>query len=278
MLAALPAVSSSRATSILSAKNVAIAGIAATLMIVALVVALGGGDDTKPVARTVVESHTDKTLPIAKPPSGLGSGTVVPDVASGAAQGGGDESEIEIAAPGSGSAATATATATTTTETAATATASTATATTTAVPASATGTTATTPTPDTATAAPKVSKVRAQLNALLKNKEIVLEYDGRVGKNSAPPSDQPAIAKARASHAAGTQRLNAGDYNGALDNYRRALAHYPAYVGSYRGMGLAYERRGDKSNALKALRMYVSVAPRATDVPALRKRIDALSK
>lgn len=264
VLTALPA--PSRRGSLWSVRNLAIAGIAGAVVIVALVLALGGGDDTKPAARTVAESNADQRLPVGKQPDGSDHEAVVADVAGGSAETGSDEAEIEIEMLDTGSGAAATPTPT---------------------PASAPApepepepappATTTTPTLTPATPAatrPKVSKLRA----LLKDKEIVLEYDGRIGKNSAPASDQPAIAKARASHAAGTQRLNAGDYNGALDHYRRALSHYPAYVGAYRGMGLAYERRGDKSNALKALRMYVSIAPRATDVPALRQRIDALSK
>jgi len=204
------------------------------------VVALGGRDATKPSAKTADASPTatEKTLHVTEPPRGSDQVAVVPHEPSGSAQP--ESDEIEIETPPVTASTTATAEAT--------------------------------------TSPPKVSAFRTQLAALLKNKEIVLEYDGRIGTNSAPASDQPAIAKARASHAAGTQRLLAGDFNGALDNYRRALAQYPAYVGSYRGMGLAYERMGDKSNALKALRMYVSVAPLATDVPVLRKRIDALLK
>lgn len=279
VLTALPAPSRS-SKSLLSAKNLAIAGIAGAVLIGALVVVLGGDDDTKPVARTVTESPTEETLPVAKEPEGSDPRAVVPGVTSGSGERGTDEAEIEIEIAGTGSASAATATTTTATASA------TATVTTIATPAIATATappittttTATAVTPDPTTAQPKVSKFREQLDTLLKNKEIVLEYDGRIGKNSAPPSDQPAIAKARASYVTGTQRLNAGDHSGALDNYRRALSQYPAYVGAYRGMGLAYERKGDKSNALKALRMYVSVAPRATDVAALRKRIESLSK
>ena len=124
----------------------------------------------------------------------------------------------------------------------------------------------------------KRNRMKEKLKALFKGKEIVLEYDGRAAKSSAPASDQALIAKARASHAAGTQALNAGRYDEALEKYRQALAHYPGYVGAYRGMGLAYERKGEKTNALKALRFYVSIVPNANDVAALRKRIDALAK
>ena len=244
-----------------SPKNLAIAGGAVVLVMALLVFALGGRADKKQSAARPEEPSrpTEEKLPVIDPPSGSDREAVVPDSASGSADTSADD-EIEIALPdnegsAAGSGPEGADAATPSTDAG-----------------SGSATTATT------TVAPKVSKTRQLINALLKNKEIVLEYDGRVGQNSAPESDQAAIAKARASHAAGTQRLNAGDYDGALGNYRKSLHHYPGYVGSYRGMGLAYERKGDKDNALKALRMYVSVAPHATDVAAMRKRIDTLAK
>jgi hypothetical protein len=265
-------------------KMLAIAVGALVVLIVVLVFALRGEDGKQTVVQSaesptgaapesppppsVGESPTpvEKTVPAAADPAGAREAPVAEET-TGSAAGSADEVDIEIELPdavGSGAetpvAVTGAASATTPVATGA-------------------GSAITTATTATATiATPPVSKPRSTLSALLKGKEVVLEYDGRIGKNSAPASEQAAIAKARSAYATGTQRLNARDFDGALDSYRQALSHYPGYIGAYRGMGLAYERKGDKVNALKALRMYVSIVPNATDVAALRKRIDALSK
>jgi len=115
----------------------------------------------------------------------------------------------------------------------------------------------------------------------LGGKQVVLESDAQATANqpaAAPASEQGAIKKARAAYSAGNQKLFAGDPAGAIKFYRQALAYYPGYVAGYRGLGLAYERQGDKTNALKALRMYVSSVPSAKDTPLIRKRIASLQK
>ncbi|HEY5945566.1 MAG TPA: tetratricopeptide repeat protein, partial [Kofleriaceae bacterium] len=113
-------------------------------------------------------------------------------------------------------------------------------------------------------------------------KPVVLEYDtqAREGKPvpNAPKEDQAAIGKARTSYAAGNTRLFAGDAEGAIKNYRQALAYYPAYVAAYRGLGLAYAQKGDNAAAAKALRTYVGAAPGAKDAAIIRKRIQSLGK
>jgi hypothetical protein len=277
-----PARTSSRAM-----RTIALAVGAVVLVIVVVVLALGGGNDKKTTAAKADEAPapTAETAPVVDPSNGSDQVAVVAVEASGSAAGPIDDDAIEIALPDDEGSAAATPTTElgsgsatptpTTTPTPPTPTPPTTT--TTPTPPTTTPTPQTTTTTTTATA-PQVAKPRTGFSALLKNKDVVLEYDGRAAKNGAPASEQAAISKARASYATGTQRLNAGDYDGALDNYRRALSSYPGYIGAYRGMGLAYDRKGDKSNALKALRMYVSVVPSANDVAALRKRIDALSK
>ena len=70
----------------------------------------------------------------------------------------------------------------------------------------------------------------------------------------------------------------AGDPDGAIRNYRQALAYYPAYVAGYRGLGLAYAQKRDKANAVKALNTYLNAVPNAKDTALIRKRIETLSK
>lgn len=112
-------------------------------------------------------------------------------------------------------------------------------------------------------------------------KQVVLENDNeaRAGRPvaNAAKADQAAIARARRAYTAGNSRLFAGDADGAIRQYRQALAHYPGYVSGYRGLGLAYAQKGDRANAIKALRTYVRAAPTAKDAPIIQRRIQALS-
>jgi hypothetical protein len=116
----------------------------------------------------------------------------------------------------------------------------------------------------------------------LGGKQVVVEYDSQVHDTkpvaNAAQEDQAAIAKARTSYAAGNTRLFAGDADGAIRNYRQALAYYPAYVAGYRGLGLAYAQKGDHANAAKALRTYLAAAPSAKDATIIKKRLTTLSK
>jgi tetratricopeptide (TPR) repeat protein len=116
----------------------------------------------------------------------------------------------------------------------------------------------------------------------LGGKKVVVEYDSQVHDTkpvaNAAQEDQAAIAKARTSYAAGNTRLFAGDADGAIRNYKQALAYYPAYVAGYRGLGLAYAQKGDHAGAAKALRTYLAAAPNAKDAAIIKKRLSTLSK
>ncbi len=115
----------------------------------------------------------------------------------------------------------------------------------------------------------------------LGGKQVILEYDAQARETkpvaSAAKADQAAIQKARTAYAAGNQRLFAGDGAAAIKLYRQSLGFYPGYVAGYRGLGLAYAQQGDKPNALKALRTYISSVPTAKDAALIRKRISSLS-
>ena len=109
-------------------------------------------------------------------------------------------------------------------------------------------------------------------------KKLVLDYDKPAAEQpAAAPSADAGLAKARAAYAAGNQRLFAGDPDGAIREYRQALALYPGYVAGYRGLGLAFAQQGDKPKALQALRTYVNAVPNAKDVGLIKKRIAGLS-
>jgi len=121
--------------------------------------------------------------------------------------------------------------------------------------------------------------VRRRPNTL-GGKQVVLEYDtpARETPKTVARNDAAAIGAARISYSSGNHRLFKGDADGAIRNYRQALAIYPGYVAGYRGLGLAYAQKGDTANALKALRTYVRAVPNAKDAALIKKRIAILQK
>jgi len=119
----------------------------------------------------------------------------------------------------------------------------------------------------------------------LGGKKVVLEYDNAAPKETpkkAPTpvkgDDNASIGAARITYFSGNRKLFSGDADGAIKLYRQALAMYPGYVASYRGLGLAYAQKGDKPNALKALRTYINAVPGAKDVALVKKRIATLQQ
>jgi hypothetical protein len=92
-----------------------------------------------------------------------------------------------------------------------------------------------------------------------------------------PDDEEPATARARTAYNAGNQALFAGDTEGAIRGYRQALNAAPTFPPGFRGLGLAYALQGDNGPAIMALRTYISLAPRAKDVPLIKKRIAALA-
>ena len=119
---------------------------------------------------------------------------------------------------------------------------------------------------------------------LLGGKKVVLEYDPKPA-DPKPASTEPRpakrpgqVARARKAYHHGNQRLFSGDDAGAIAAYREALRIYPGYVAGYRGLGLAYEEKGDKRQALEALRTYVRTVPNAKDVGLIQKRIEHLER
>lgn len=92
---------------------------------------------------------------------------------------------------------------------------------------------------------------------------------------AAPPPD---IDAARTAYGEGNQALFAGDPDEAIRAYQRVLASAPTYASGYRGLGLAYAEKGDTASAIKALRKYVELAPRAKDAVLVQKRIEMLKQ
>ncbi|MDQ3333835.1 MAG: tetratricopeptide repeat protein [Myxococcota bacterium] len=118
----------------------------------------------------------------------------------------------------------------------------------------------------------------------LGGKKVVLEYDNTAPKElpkktvPAKGDDSASIGAARITYFNGNRKLFSGDADAAIKLYKQALAVYPGYVASYRGLGLAYAQKGDKANALKAFRTYIAAVPGAKDIALVRKRIAQLQK
>ena len=72
---------------------------------------------------------------------------------------------------------------------------------------------------------------------------------------------------------AGLQAWVFGDIKTALASYKRVLQANPTYSAAWRGVGLVYERLGDKAAARNAFQKYLQLAPGAADAAEIRGRL-----
>jgi regulator of sirC expression with transglutaminase-like and TPR domain len=66
-----------------------------------------------------------------------------------------------------------------------------------------------------------------------------------------------------------------GDNQTALALYKRVLQASPSYAPAWRGVGLVYEKLGDKPAARSAFQRYLQLAPAAGDAAAIRARLES---
>ena len=106
-------------------------------------------------------------------------------------------------------------------------------------------------------------------------------------KKAAPVSGEDHGTAASASPAAPTASLSqlykegaqltlAGKLAEAQKKYIAALRISPGYAPALRGLGLVYEKSGQKAKAIKSLQAYLRLAPKAADAAAIRARIERL--
>lgn len=97
-------------------------------------------------------------------------------------------------------------------------------------------------------------------------------------KRTTAPSAPAERGDPRPPYERGNALLFAGDAAGAIAAYREAVNDAPTDPIGYRGLGLAYEQKGETASAIRALHKYLKLAPRAADRAIISRRIDRLSK
>jgi serine/threonine protein kinase len=96
----------------------------------------------------------------------------------------------------------------------------------------------------------------------------------------ARPSPSPRRTKDRPAakvHAArGTELFIAGSFADAVAAYKQALASDRNYAPAHRGLGYVYQRMGFNDEAIAALRRYLALAPKSSDVTTVKERINQM--
>ena len=67
-----------------------------------------------------------------------------------------------------------------------------------------------------------------------------------------------------------------GDTSGALTTFKGSLAASPGYPPTWRGLGLVYEKLGQKAQAKKSFLRYLQLSPKASDAEQIRTRMEKL--
>jgi hypothetical protein len=89
------------------------------------------------------------------------------------------------------------------------------------------------------------------------------------------PADKPAFDPAEA-YKVGLQRYARGDTAGALATFRASLSSDRTYAPTWRGLGLVYEKLGNKALARAAYKRYLELAKNAGDAGQIRERLERL--
>jgi Protein tyrosine and serine/threonine kinase len=87
--------------------------------------------------------------------------------------------------------------------------------------------------------------------------------------------DKPRVDPATA-YKSGLQQYARGDTTGALATFRGSLSSNPGYAPTWRGIGLVYEKLGNKGQARSAFKRYLQLSPGANDADQIRDRLERL--
>jgi serine/threonine protein kinase len=124
----------------------------------------------------------------------------------------------------------------------------------------------------TATAPPKQTKTE---NGKEAHDDAEADQDKKEAKRKLPPIPVR-IARAKNFYMKGATLFVKGKFVPARAKFRAAISSAPAYAPAYRGLGLAEARLGRKNFAIRALRTYLRLAPKARDATAMRRRLAQL--
>jgi tetratricopeptide (TPR) repeat protein len=76
----------------------------------------------------------------------------------------------------------------------------------------------------------------------------------------------------------GQYYMKKGNYDAAIERFQDAAGYKPNFALPYRLMGEAYEKKGEKAQAVKSYQKYLEILPSAEDGGKVRKRIAELSR
>ncbi len=95
-----------------------------------------------------------------------------------------------------------------------------------------------------------------------------------------PASQEPTFDPYRAhkSLEVGMFYMKKGNYDAAIERFEDAARSKPNFAQPYRLLGEAYEKKGEKAEAVKAYQKYLEILPSAEDAGKVRKRIAQLSR
>ncbi|HEY5952297.1 MAG TPA: tetratricopeptide repeat protein [Kofleriaceae bacterium] len=79
-----------------------------------------------------------------------------------------------------------------------------------------------------------------------------------------------------AAYRLGLQQFARGDTTAALASLRTSLAGNPNYAPTWRGLGLVFEKMGEKDQARAAYKRYLQLSPNAGDAEQIRSRLERL--
>lgn len=110
-----------------------------------------------------------------------------------------------------------------------------------------------------------------------RERERERDRDDEVPPPPDPTPERLAVpATAKSLYKEGLQRFVAGDTDVAIKLFDQARAKDSRYAPAYRGLGMAYERKGDKKRAVRAFDTYLRLAPSASDAASIRERLERL--
>jgi hypothetical protein len=95
-------------------------------------------------------------------------------------------------------------------------------------------------------------------------------------KSAAGKPNEEDYRRANEAYQRGNSKLFQGNTSGAITDFNEALKLNPKDAASQRGLGLAYAQTGNNAEALKHLKLYLKVSPKANDRSIIEKRIDQL--